>query len=213
MRNYRDGPEVEKALQEAFEKEEKEGRMFPLSLSEARKRYPGESFRVAAQAVVPKPDNDFRVVHDGTHGAQVNNDIVMKDRLELAGAREVSALQKLGMVSEEKVFFGFVGDVSKAHRRFLHHPEHWGVLACKTKSDSSVVWLNRTGTFGIASAAYWFSRLIGLVGRLSFRVMLEAFIFVLIYADDLHLDQGRQGALAQHLDDVGAVLHARHSFL
>ena len=59
MRNYRDGPEVEKALQGAFEKEEKEGRMFPLSLSEARKRYPGGSFRVAAQAVVPKPDNDF----------------------------------------------------------------------------------------------------------------------------------------------------------
>ena len=73
------------------------------------------------------------------------------------------------------------------YRRFLHHPEHWGVLACKTRADSSVVWLNRTGTFGIASAAYWFSRLIGLVGRLSFRVLLEAFIFVLIYADDLHL--------------------------
>ena len=31
------------------------------------------------------------------------------------------------------------------------------------------------------------SRLIGLVGTLSFRVLLEAFIFVLIYADDLHL--------------------------
>ena len=187
MRNYRDGPEVENALREAFEKEEKEGRMFPLSLSEARNRYPGESFRVAAQAVVPKPDNDFRVVHDGTHGVWVNNEIVMKDRLESPGAREVSALQKLGLVSEEKVFFGIVGDVSKAHRRFLHHPEHWGVLACKTRSDSSVVWLNRTGTFGIASAAYWFSRLIGLVGRLSFRVMLDAFIFALIYADDLHL--------------------------
>ena len=72
MRNYRDGPEVEKALQEAFEKEEKEGRVFPLSLSEARRRYPGGSFRVAAQAVVPKPDNDFRVVHDGTHGASTS---------------------------------------------------------------------------------------------------------------------------------------------
>ena len=85
MRNYRDGPEVEKALLEAFEKEEREGRMFPLSLNEARKRYPGSSFRVAAQAVAPKPDNDFRVAHDGTHGVQVNNDIVMKDRLESRG--------------------------------------------------------------------------------------------------------------------------------
>ena len=96
MQNYLDGPEVEKALLDSFEKEEREGRMFPLSLNEARKRYRGGSFRVAAQAVVPKPDNDFRVVHDGTHGVQVNNDIVMKDGLESPGAREVAALQKLG---------------------------------------------------------------------------------------------------------------------
>ena len=187
MRNYKDGPEVERALQEQFEKEEKEGRMFPLSWSEARKRYPGHTLRVAAQAVVPKPDNDFRVVHDGTHGVQVNNDVVMRDRLESPGAKQVSTLQKLGAISDEKVFFGIVGNVAKAHRRYLHHPEHWGVLACRTRSDSPVVWLNRTGTFGVASAAYCFSRLIGLVGRPSFRVMLEAFIFMLIYADDLHL--------------------------
>ena len=154
MRNYKDGPEVERALQEAFEKEEKEGRMFPLSLGEARKRYPGHTLRVAAQAVIPQPDNDFRVVHDGTHGVQVNNDVVMRDRLESPGAKEVSTLQKLGAVSDEKVFFGVVGDVSKAHRRYLRHPEHWGVLACRTRSDSPVIWLNRTGTFGVASAAY-----------------------------------------------------------
>ena len=88
---------------------------------------------------MPKPDNDFRVVHDGTRGVQVNNDIVMKDRLESPGAREVAALQKLGMVSEEKFFFGVVGDVSQAHERFLHHPDHWGVLACKTRADAPVV--------------------------------------------------------------------------
>ncbi|CAE7367716.1 unnamed protein product [Symbiodinium natans] len=190
MRNYRDGPGVEKALQAAFEKEELAGRMFPLSMSEARRRYPGDALRVAAQAVIPKPDNDFRVVHDGTHGVQVNNDVIMRDRLESPGAREVASLQRLGATSEERVFFGIVGDVSKAHRRFLHHPEHWGVLGCKTRADSSVVWLNRTGTFGVASAAYWFSRLIGLVGRLAFRVLLDTFIFMLIYADDLHVVSG-----------------------
>ena len=187
MGNYRDGPEVEKALLEAFEKEEAEGRMFPLSFAEARKRYPGPALRVAAQAVIPKPDQEFRVVHDGTHGVQVNNEIIMNDRLESPGAREVSAIQKLGSVSSEKVLFGLVGDVKKAHRRYLHHPEHWEVLACRSRTDSPTVWLNRTGTFGIASAAFWFARLIGLVGRLSLRVLLDAFVFALIYADDLHL--------------------------
>ena len=190
MENYRDGPDVCKSLEEAFAKEEAEGRMFPLSFAEARSRYPGDTLRIAAQAVIPKPDHDFRVVHDGTHGVQVNNQIVMLDRLESPGAREVSAIQKLGMVSDEKVLFGLVGDVKKAHRRFLHHPEHWGVLACRAQSDSSVVWINRTGTFGIASAAYWFARIIGLVGRLSLRVLLQAFVFMLIYADDLHVLSG-----------------------
>ncbi|CAE7725645.1 RE2 [Symbiodinium sp. CCMP2592] len=190
MQNYRDGAEVEKALEEAFTKEEAEGRMFPLSLAEAKTRFPGPALRIAAQAVIPKPDHEFRVVHDGTHGVHVNNEIVMLDRLESPGPREISSIQKLGMVAEEKVLFGLVGDVKKAHRRYLHHPEHWGVLACRTRSDSSVVWLNRTGTFGIASAAYWFARLIGLVGRLSLRVMLQAFVFMLIYADDLHLLSG-----------------------
>ena len=58
MGNYRDGPEVEKSLLESFEKEEAEGRMFPLSFAEAQKRYPGSALRVAAQAVIPKPDQD-----------------------------------------------------------------------------------------------------------------------------------------------------------
>ncbi|CAE7206607.1 unnamed protein product [Symbiodinium sp. CCMP2592] len=190
MQNYRDGAEVEKALEEAFTKEEAEGRMFPLSLAEAKARFPGPALRIAAQAVIPKPDHEFRVVHDGTHEVHVNNEIVMLDRLESPGPREISSIQKLGMVAEEKVLFGLVGDVKKAHRRYLHHPEHWGVLVCRARSDSSVVWLNRTGTFGIASAAYWFARLIGLVGRLSLRVMLQAFVFMLIYADDLHLLSG-----------------------
>ena len=190
MENYRDGPEVEKSLEEAFAKEEADGRMFPLSLAEAQSRYPGDTLRIAAQAVIPKPDQDFRVVHDGTHGVQVNNQIVMLDRLESPGAREVSAIQKLGVVSDEKVLFGLVGDVKKAHRRYLHHPEHWGVLACRTRGDSSVVWVNRTGTFGVASAAYWFARIIGLVGRLSLRVLLQSFVFMLIYADDLHVLSG-----------------------
>ena len=59
-----------------------------------------------------------------------------------------------------------------------------------TLSEPRLLTLNRTGTFGIASAAFWFARLIGLVGRLSLRVLLDAFVFALIYADDLHLLSG-----------------------
>ncbi|CAE7835097.1 unnamed protein product [Symbiodinium sp. KB8] len=60
----------------AFEKEEAEERMFPLPFTELRNRYSGSALRVVAQAV--------------------NNEFVMNDRLESPGAREVSAIQKLG---------------------------------------------------------------------------------------------------------------------
>ena len=110
----------------------------------------------------------------------------MLDRFESPGSREVSALQKPRVVSDEKVLLGLVEDVSKAHRRFLCHPEQWGVLVCR----SVVLWFNRTGAFGVASAAFWFSRLMGLVGRLSFRVMLQAFVFMLICVPNLHLLSG-----------------------
>ena len=42
----------------------------------------------------------------------------MKDRLESRGAGEISILQKLGSVVDEKALFGMVGNVSKAHRRY-----------------------------------------------------------------------------------------------
>eukprot|EP00439_Symbiodinium_sp_Y106_P007559 s14425_g1.t1 len=57
-----------------------EGKFCFVNGVEARSRYPGDTLRIAAQ---------------------VNNQIVMLDRLESPGAREVSAIQKLGMVSDE----------------------------------------------------------------------------------------------------------------
>ena len=190
MTNYRDGEETSRILEEVFAKEEAEGRMFPLSLAEARRRYPGSSLRIAAQGALPKPGGDFRVIHDGTHGVQVNNEIVIRDRLESPSAREISTVHRVCKAADQSVVFGLVGDIQKAHRRYLHHPEHWGVLACKTSSRSEVIWLNRTGTFGIASAAFWFSRLAGLTGRLTLRVLLDTFLFMMIFADDLHLCSG-----------------------
>ena len=57
--------------------------MFPLSLLRLL------ATRAQLSAVIPKPDQDFRVVHDGTHGVQVNNEIVMLDRLESPAPREI----------------------------------------------------------------------------------------------------------------------------
>ena len=82
MSNYRDGPEAAKILEEQYQEEERAGRMFPLSEAEARRRYPGHELRIAAQGILDKPGGGHRIIHDGTHGVNVNNSISNPNRLE-----------------------------------------------------------------------------------------------------------------------------------
>ena len=81
--------EAERILEAQFKEEELEGRMKPLSEKEARRMFPGDSLRVAAQGILDKPDGGHRIIHDGTHGVHLNNEIRMEDRLENPGAQGV----------------------------------------------------------------------------------------------------------------------------
>ena len=192
MDNYFRGDEEQAAqiLETHFREEEMEGRMFPMSFKAASKKYPGSSLRIAAQGILDKPDGGHRIIHDGTHGVQLNNEIEIVDRLENPGPRELATIMNLSVASGERVIFGLNADVAKAHRRVKIREEDWGVLACKTASSSDVVWFNKTGTFGVASAAYWWSRLMGLVGRFAWKAMLNDWFFALIFVDDIHMASG-----------------------
>lgn len=92
MGNYFRGDEsdAEKILLEQFKEEELAGRMIPVSEAEAKRLYPGQSLRIAAQGILEKPDGGHRIIHDGTHGVQLNNQIVVEDRLENRGPREMA---------------------------------------------------------------------------------------------------------------------------
>ena len=192
MDNYFKGSEedAEKILESHFREEELDGRMVPISEKEAAQRYPGDALRIAAQGILDKPDGGHRIIHDGTHGVKLNNEIQVMDRLENPGPRELATIMKLSEESQERVIFAINGDIAKAHRRVKVRPPDWGVQACRTSSRSKVVWLNKVGTFGVASAAYWWSRLMGLVGRHALNLMGNLWFFVLVFVDDLHLASG-----------------------
>ena len=192
MDNYFRGDEKEAAqiLEKHFREEEMDGRMVPMSFKAAARKYPGSSLRVAAQGILDKPDGGHRIIHDGTHGVQLNNEISILDRLENPGPRELASIMNLSVASCERVIFGLDADVAKAHRRVKVKKEDWGVLACKTASNSDTIWLNKTGTFGVASAAYWWSRLMGLIGRFALNAMLDDWFLALIFVDDIHMAAG-----------------------
>ena len=192
MENYFRGSEAEaeKILEGHFKEEELEGRMQPISEGEARRLYPGKSLRIAAQGILEKPDGGHRIIHDGTHGVKLNNEIQILDRLENPGPRELATIMRVSSDAGERVMFSVNADIAKAHRRVKVRPADWGVQACRTSAHSKVVWLNKTGTFGVASAAYWWSRLMGLLGRHALNLLGCGWIFILVFVDDLHIASG-----------------------
>jgi hypothetical protein len=80
-------------------------------------------------------------------------------------------------------------DIAKAHRRFKHAEEDHGYLCCRAR-EGGPIWVNRVGTFGVACAAYHFSRLAGLVGRATVRVLRDDPFFQFLFADELQLQAG-----------------------
>ena len=112
MDNYFRGSEqeAEKILEEHFREEELEGRMTPVSEKEAQKQYPGTALRIAAQGILDKPDGGHRIIHDGTHGVRLNNEIQVLDRLENPGPRELATIMRASSEVGERVVFSVSAD-------------------------------------------------------------------------------------------------------
>ena len=55
-----------------------------------------------------------------------------------------------------KAVFGITVDAQEAHRVIRVHEDDWPLLACQVRNT---IYLNLVGTFGVASAGYWWDRL------------------------------------------------------
>ena len=182
--NYPSADEAREIIQKQFEEEERMGWMYPLSDSEARKRF-GSKLRVASLAAIPKDEKTVRVLFDGTHSVQVNNEIQIEDQLEFSTPSELARTMEVAQEQDWGVVLAIAADIMKAHRRFLHDERDHGYLCCKADSESKVVWVNRVGTFGVACAALHFGRLAGAIFRMVLRLLRRQQCFQLLFADDL----------------------------
>ena len=193
--NYVSAAEHEKYLTEHLEQEVAEGLMTKMG-EEAFVATYGEDRAVAALAVLVEDEvtGKKRVIHDGTHGVMVNHKIRCRDKVRMPGPREKRALLE-EYEAEQKTVLSLAGDFAKAHRRFKYAVEEQGFLACKASSSSNTVYVNKVGTFGIASTPYWWARLSAALMRLVYWVLGEGFPNdMLLYADDLEvLTVGREG--------------------
>ena len=202
--NYESVGDHESFVRQQFEDECSEGLMEKLTLEEAKQRF-GDRIAISSLAVLVEEahGNKRRVIHDATHGTKINNRIKCRDKQRSPGAREKRYLLSYYR-SRGDVVFSLVGDISKAHRRFLHDPLEHGLLACRVKSSDKHIYINKVGTFGVASASYWWGRIAGAGIRLVHEFLgPEMPIEMLIFADDLESLgarlRGRRGTVLSFL--------------
>ena len=89
--------------------------------------------------------------------------------------------------------FALTADVSEAQRQVPIHPDDWHLLGCQVIPGEEV-FIDTVGTFGVASASYYWSRVAGAVGRLAqYLVASAATTWHMLVADDYLLECGGAG--------------------
>ena len=129
--------------------------MHPSKLGVLQKEY-GSPLRVAAMAAIAKPDGTVRPLHDATQSAMVNHDIVYQDKIDCPGPPEIASIVREATSAKEAPFC-VSADIKAAHRLVKVRKVDWRYTCCRADSNSDTIWVNRTGTFGVSSAPYWWT--------------------------------------------------------
>jgi hypothetical protein len=130
------------------------------------------------------------LIHDGTNGLNINS--LIRQRDQLRGPTAPDAKRYLRAQEAQKApAFGLTADIDGAHRIIQVREEDWPHQACQVRPGGNV-YLNKVGTFGIATAAYWWGRIMAAMGRLIHYACLtddlQRALWLMVYADDLKFE-------------------------
>ncbi|CAE7463581.1 unnamed protein product, partial [Symbiodinium pilosum] len=183
--NYESAAEHIDYVREHFDAEVAEGLMLKLDEDAFWRRYGDEAALSAIAVLVDEgPPQKKRVIHDASHEVMLNHRIRCLDKVRSPRAREKRYLLRF-LKDHRCAALSVTGDISKAHRRFRHSPDEWGYLGRKASDSDAFVYVNCVGTFRVASAGYWWSRISGGGIRLMHHITGRRLLELLLYADDL----------------------------
>ena len=171
-------------LEKKFREEERLDRMFPSKVGVLKQEF-GDRLRIAAMAAISKPDGSVRPLHDATHSVNMNHEIKYQDKILCPGPPEIAAIVRETSSTGEACFC-VSADIKAAHRLVKVRRKDWEYLCCRSDSTSETVWVNKTGTFGVSSAPYWWAKLAAMIGRFVGYVFHTRWMMQMIYVDDLH---------------------------
>ena len=191
--NYSSAQARPDVILKQFEEDAAEDMMVRVPLSKAKAKY-GDKLLVAALGAIQKSveENTFRIIHDGTHGVMANNRIRPRDQLRYPGVGDIQAVMHQ-LAAKQVPHFMLLFDVRKAHRLVPVREEDWGYQACLVDGDfdehgEQQVWLNKVGTFGMSSAAYWWGQVAAGAIRAAHHMLGSRLAaWALLFADDGNL--------------------------
>ena len=130
-----------------------------------------------------------RVLFDGTNGIYVNRRTRIRDQERSPIAADIKRLMREKSRRDRRTL-ALTADVTEAHRQVPIHPQDWHMLGCQVRPGATV-YVNTVGTFGVASASYYWSRVAGAIGRVTqYCTGRQADTWHLLVADDYHLESG-----------------------
>lgn len=194
--NYSSAEENYEDIRRQVMEDVAQGTILRMSMEEAKKRFEGR-LAVASLGAVPKELNSSRVrlIHDGTYSVDVNRRIKVRDKMRFPVVDDASAV--LSSVEEDSreegsnIRFSMVYDIAKAHKLIPVREFDWGLQAFRlpgpddAAGTSTDIFVHTRGTFGIASAAYWWGRCASTAVRLIHRLADQHLsLWHLLFADD-----------------------------
>ena len=190
--NYPSAEAFADEVEEALKEQASRGQFLVLSETEAIAKY-GTKLAIASLAALEKGTDadgkvEVRIIHDGTNGVDVNRFIKVNDGSCCPTAADIKRVMQAQRASGLP-HFGLTLDVKEAHRAVAVRPEDWPLQACQVREGGSV-YLNTRGTYGMASAAYWWGRLSAAVHRLSLMTLGRLGPWAKLFADDWDLNAG-----------------------
>ena len=164
--NYSTLREFEVQVLDVMHDQASRGQIIVMTESEARSKYPNLVVASLGAQRKQKPGGKVtaRVLFDGTHGLCVNTKTRLRDQERAPIASDLKrSMREKARIGE--LTLALSADVTEAHRQVPLHPDDWHLLGCQV-SPGGDVFINTVGTFGIASASYYWSRVAASVCRL-----------------------------------------------
>jgi len=189
--NYRSARDLQKEVEADLEDLLSRGLCERLTEDEAKARF-GTRFVVASLGALVKRTTDegervIRLLFDGTRDVPLNAAIRVRDQEIPPGAPDLKRVLR-AQADWPSTPFGLVADVKDAHRVVVIHPADRHLLGCRARPDGPMYFMKR-GTFGVASASYWWGRLAASLLRLLYRVVPErALCWGMVLADDFKFE-------------------------